>query len=296
MSAAEPSKAGQAPPRWLVLSMVIAPALGALGAVGLAIWRGQVSTSALILFGAFYLISAIGVEIGLHRYFSHRTFKCGPVVRFLLGAFGSMAGQGPVLFWAAVHREHHRFADTELDPHAPGPRGGVTGFWRAHIAWLFTPRVLQMSKVLPDLIRDPTTLLIQRTYGYWLLAGLAAPALLGGALGGPYGALEGFLWGGLVRMFVNHHVTWSINSVCHTFGARPNPTRDNSRNVWLLALPSLGGAWHNNHHALPRSATNDFQAWQLDPGAWIIRSAAKLGWVWDVREPPASVRRRERAV
>lgn len=274
---------GPQPPLWLVAAMVGLPPLGVVATAILAVHWGSVLPASLWLFATFYLASAIGAEVGFHRYFSHRAFKCGPTVRLVLGIFGSIAGQGPVLYWAAIHREHHRFADTEQDPHAPLPRG-LSGFLRAHVGWLFASRPPDIGRALPDLLRDRVTLFVQRHYMLWFVGGLLLPAAIGGLLAGARGALEGFLWGGLVRVFVNHHVTWSVNSVCHLAGARPNATRDRSGNVWLLALPTLGGAWHNNHHAYPASATNDFHWWQLDPGAWLIRGGAACGLVWDVRE------------
>ncbi len=269
---------------WRALFMTIVPAVGLLMAARLA-WTQGVSWTAFALFFGFYLASAVGVEVGFHRYFSHRAFKCGPALRTVLGAFGSMAGQGPVLYWAATHRLHHRHTDTAQDPHAP-LKGGLTGWWRSHMGWLFSAEPLDVARIAPDLVRDPTTVRIQAHYlGYFTL-GLAAPAALGFVAGGALGAYEGFLWGGLVRIFANHHVTWSVNSLCHLVGARPFATNDNSRNLWILALPTMGGAWHNNHHAFPASACNDFKPWQIDPGAWLIKAAERLGLVWDVRRPP----------
>jgi stearoyl-CoA desaturase (delta-9 desaturase) len=197
-----------------------------------------------------------------------------------------MAGEGPVLFWAATHRRHHSHSDTDQDPHGPN-QPGFAGFWRAHVGWLFEPQPQDTGRYVPDLIRDRTTSLANRFYLLWFALGLALPAAIGFAFDGGRGALEGLLWGGMVRIFVAHQATWSINSMCHLFGARPYETHDDSRNFWPLALPTLGGAWHNNHHAFPRSAFNDFTWWQVDPSAWLIRLAAALGLVWDVRRPQA---------
>jgi fatty-acid desaturase/acyl carrier protein len=206
---------------------------------------------ALWLFLAFYLASAIGVEIGFHRYFTHRAFKCGPTLRLVLAAFGSMAGEGPVLFWAATHRRHHSHSDTDQDPHGPN-QPGFAGFWRAHVGWLFEPQPQDAGRYVPDLIRDRTTSLANRFYLLWFTLGLALPTAIGFAFDAGRGALEGLLWGGMVRIFVAHQATWGINSMCHLFGARPYETHDDSRNFWPLVLPTLGGAWHNNHHAFPR--------------------------------------------
>jgi stearoyl-CoA desaturase (delta-9 desaturase) len=167
----------------------------------------------------------------------------------------------------------------------------LAALWRAHVGWLFIARPMDLRRAVPDLLRDATSLRIQQSYLMWFGLGLILPAAIGGLFGGMRGAVEGFLWGGLVRVFVNHHATWSINSLCHAVGSRPHMTNDDSRNLWPLALPTLGGAWHNNHHAFPASATNDFRPWQIDPGAWLIRLAARLRLVWDVRRPPAHLLR-----
>lgn len=257
------------------------PTLGTAAAIALAVHDGGVSRTALASMAVLYLVGAAGVEVGFHRYFSHRAFKCKPALRFALAAAGSIAAQGTVLYWAAVHRAHHRHADTDLDPHAPRPLGPA-GLWRAHVGWLFEQPCVDFNRGLGDLLNDRTTMAAQRAYLGFLGFGLVAPAALGYATGGGSGALEGFLWGGAVRIFLNHHATWSVNSLCHLVGRRPYETRDTSRNFWVLALPTLGGAWHNNHHAHPSSATNDHRWWQLDLGAALIRGAAKLGWAWDV--------------
>lgn len=267
----------------LATAMVAGPPLGAAGALALATGKGGVSGTALALLAGLYLWTAIGVEVGFHRYFSHRSFKCGPRLRMVLAAAGSMAGQGTVIYWAAVHRAHHRHADTNLDPHAPSP-AGAAGLWRAHVGWLFETSRLADGRGLADLLSDRTTIMAQRLYPLFFLLGLALPALLGGLSGGWTGALEGFLWGGPVRIFLNHHATWSVNSICHSVGSRPYPTRDGSRNLAVLAIPTLGGAWHNNHHAFPASATNDHHWWQLDLAGLLIRAAARAGWAWDVSD------------
>lgn len=289
-AAAHRQSSARAAPLPLVVAMVVVPALGVAGAAALAWYRGGVGTLALSLFVAMYLLTVVGIEVGFHRYFTHRSFKCGVALRRLIGALGSMAGQGPVLLWTAQHREHHRFADTARDPHAPLP-AGLDGLWNAHVGWLFVAPAPDFAGTVPDLLRDATTMSVQRNYFAFFLLGLVLPAGIGLAFGGWGVAAECFLWGGLVRLFFVHHATWSVNSLCHAAGRRPYATQDNSRNLWILALPTLGGAWHNNHHAFPASATNDFRVWQIDPGGWLIRGWARLGLAWDVREPPAAWRR-----
>jgi stearoyl-CoA desaturase (Delta-9 desaturase) len=269
----------------IAIGMVVVPTAFTLLAFGLALAYG-VSTTAILLFAVFYLITSAGVEIGLHRYFSHRAFKCGKAVRLGLGIAGSMAGQGPVLFWATTHRRHHRHSDTEDDPHSPIGHG-VSGIWRAHLGWLFEEHRFEPGREVPDLVRDHATMLANRHYLLWYGFGLLLPALIAfAATGTAYGALEGLLWGGLLRVFVVHHLIWSVNSLCHLVGRQPWKSRDESRNLAILALPSLGGAWHNHHHAFPASATTSLAWWQLDPSGWIIRGAEALGLVWDVRRPP----------
>lgn len=268
--------------RYAATMMVVVPMLGTLLAVALAFYR-SVEAVALWLLVVLYFTSVIGVEIGFHRYFSHRAFKCGPALRFGLAAAGSIAGEGPVLFWAATHRQHHLHADTERDPHAP-IKPGLVGFWRAHVGWLFEPQFLNIGAAVPDLIRDRTTLLANRLYVPIFLLGLLLPTLIGWAFAGAPGAVDGLLWGGLVRICVAHQMTWSINSLCHLFGSRPYATADQSRNLGALLFLTLGGSWHNNHHAFPRSAFNDLRWWQLDPSAWLIRLGAGLGVIWDIRQ------------
>jgi stearoyl-CoA desaturase (delta-9 desaturase) len=280
--------------RLVAAGMLAIPTAGIVAALAMAACFG-VSRVALALFAAFYIVTMAGVEIGLHRYFSHRSFKCSPAVRLALGIAGSMAGQGPVLFWAATHRRHHRYSDTEADPHAPLGHG-FAAFRRAHLGWLFEPHRYEPGREAPDLVRDSATVTAQRHYLTWFGLGLAAPALLGlAATGTGYGALESLLWGGLVRVFAVHHATWSVNSLCHLVGAQPWRSRDGSRNIALLALPTLGGAWHNNHHAFPASATTSLAPRQIDPSWWLIRAAEAVGLVWDVRRPPPQSHLRSRA-
>ena len=244
--------------RRVALAMVVVPALGTLAALVMAWHVGLPGAVALWLFLAFYLASAIGVEIGFHRYFTHRAFKCGPTLRLVLAAFGSMAGEGPVLFWAATHRRHHSHSDTDQDPHGPN-QPGFAGFWRAHVGWLFEPQPQDAGRYVPDLIRDRTTSLANRFYLLWFTLGLALPTAIGFAFDGGRGALEGFLWGGMVRIFVAHQATWGINSMCHLFGTRPYETHDDSRNFWPLVLPTLGRGLAQQPSRLPAIGLQRFR-------------------------------------
>jgi stearoyl-CoA desaturase (delta-9 desaturase) len=203
---------------------------------------------------------------------------------------GSLSVQGPVMDWVADHRKHHAHADEEGDPHSPhvghgaGVRGALRGLWHAHAGWLWrTHGQAPASKYARELAEDPVMRHINRRFPLIVLASLAAPALIGLALTGePRGALTGLLWGGFARIFLQHHVTWSVNSICHFFGERRFEVEDQSTNVFWLALPSLGESWHHNHHAFPRSAAHGLRWWELDPSALVIRLMRRLGLAWDV--------------
>jgi stearoyl-CoA desaturase (delta-9 desaturase) len=212
-------------------------------------------------------------------------------VRALLSVFGSAAVEGPVISWVADHRKHHAFSDQDGDPHSPhvghggGWRGTLGGLFHAHLGWLFVhDQRGKRSRYAPDLLADPALRFIDRTFFVWVFAGLALPFVIGYALGGTLAAgLSGLLWGGAVRMAVLHHVTFSINSLCHTFGRRRFETTDRSRNLAWLALPSMGEAWHNNHHAFPTSAAHGFRVWEVDPSALLISGLERTGLAWDVQ-------------
>jgi len=266
------------------------PTLGTLLAFVLAIAQG-VSTLDLSLLAGMYLITALGVEVGMHRFFSHKAFKANKAVTAFLAISGSMAAQGPVFFWAATHRQHHVYTDQPDDPHSPrlhgsDLKGRLTGWWHAHVGWLFTLQRKTWSQFVPDLFQDRTIVQLNQRYYLWVLLGLAMPSLIGGFISHSlYGALTGLLWGGFVRIFLVDHATWCINSMAHSFGARPYQTRDNSRNLFWLAIPTVGGGWHNNHHAYPALAYTGLTWWQIDIGGRFIDLLSLCGWVWDVRKP-----------
>lgn len=243
------------------------------------LYNNQVGISEIILLSVFYFATAIGIEAGFHRYFSHSAFKGTKSATWLLGILGSMAGQGPVMFWAATHRKHHAFTDKTGDPHSPLTHGKnfsgrIKGFFHAHIGWLFAKDQASWIKFAPDLLRNRDVMSINSSYLFWLLAGLILPALLGGIMQASWqGAFNGFIWGGLLRIFLLDHVTWAVNSVCHTIGSQPHKIENNSRNIFLLCIPSVGGSFHNNHHAHPASARNDHQSWmQLDLSGLFIET------------------------
>jgi len=262
----------------------------ALIVVGWQLWNKALHWSDLIVFAICYVVTGLGVPVGFHRHLTHRAFKAKPWVRGALAILGSAAIEGPVIAWVADHRKHHAFADVEGDPHSPhvdhgvGLKGALRGLLHAHVGWLFihTHRG-NKQRYAPDLLADPLISWIDRTFLLWTAAGLLAPFALGGLIGGSWeAALTGLLWGGAVRMLVVHHVTYSINSLCHFFGRRAFDTGDESRNLAWLAPFTFGEAWHNNHHAFPTSFEHGMRRWQVDPSRWVISGMERMGLVWDV--------------
>ena len=261
--------------------------------LGVAIWQtwdGLLRPSDVIVFGIVYLLTGLGVTVGFHRLLTHRSFKTRPAVRAILTILGSAAIEGPAISWVADHRKHHAFADKLGDPHSPhvdhgvGWSGALRGLMHAHVGWLFRhDQRGARARYAPDLLADPVVRFVDRTFFVWAIGGLALAFGLGWAIGGSLAAgLTGLLWGGAIRMLVLHHVTYSINSICHVFGRRSFATKDESRNVFWLALPSFGESWHNNHHAFPTSAEHGLGRWQLDPSALVIRALERCGLAWDV--------------
>ena len=262
----------------------------ALIVVGWQLWNEALHWGDLVVFAICYVLTGLGVTVGFHRHFTHRAFKAKPWLRGTLAIMGSAAIEGPVIAWVADHRKHHAFADVEGDPHSPhvdhghGLKGALKGLLHAHVGWLFihTHRG-NKQRYAPDLIADPLIRWIDRTFVLWVGVGLLVPFALGYLIGGTWQtALTGLLWGGAVRMLVVHHVTYSINSLCHFFGRQAYDTGDESRNLAWLAPFTFGEAWHNNHHAFPTSYEHGMRRWQFDPSRYVIRGLEKMGLVWDV--------------
>jgi stearoyl-CoA desaturase (delta-9 desaturase) len=274
----------------IITGLVTAVPVLALGVAGWRAWEGLLQPSDLVVFLILYVVTGLGVTVGFHRLFTHRSFKAGPVVRAVLAVLGSAAIEGPVISWVADHRKHHAFSDRPGDPHSPhvdhgvGWRGALRGLVHAHVGWLFRHEQRgARARYAPDLLADPVVRFVDRTFVVWAIAGLALAFALGAAIGGSIAAgLTGLLWGGAVRMFALHHLTYSINSICHVFGRRRFVTPDESRNVFWLAIPTFGEAWHNNHHAFPTSARHGLGRWQPDPSALVIRGLEACGLAWDV--------------
>jgi stearoyl-CoA desaturase (delta-9 desaturase) len=266
-------------------------------------WNLAVGWVDLVLFFGLYTFCALGITVGFHRMLTHRAFRAPPAVRLAFLILGSMAIQGRAIEWAVDHRAHHAHSDHDGDPHSPhagfaaGPLGQLRGLWHAHVGWMFHHhRLADQRRWAKDLYDDRVIRFADRTFMLWAVLGLALPFVLGGLLTLSWqGALTGLLWGGLVRVFAGHHVTWSINSICHVFGRRPFLSADQSRNNWLLALPSLGESWHHNHHVFPSSAVHGLERHQIDISAGLIGMLERLGLATEVRRVTPEQQSRKRA-
>ncbi|MEU5265642.1 acyl-CoA desaturase [Amycolatopsis sp. NPDC021455] len=273
-------------------TFLLVPFAALLVAVPL-VWGWGMTWVDLILAAAFYVFATLGVTVGYHRYFTHGAFKASRPLRVVLAIAGSMAVQGSVIFWVASHRRHHAFADREGDPHSPwlfgtSPSALLRGFWHAHMGWMFGREVTNADRFAPDLVADPDLRWVNRYFWLWITVSLALPALLGGLVTWSWwGAVTAFFWAGLVRIAFLHHVSWSVNSVCHLIGERPFASRDKAANFWPLAVLSMGESWHNSHHADPTCARHGVLRGQVDISARLIWAFERLGWATDVRWPRA---------
>jgi stearoyl-CoA desaturase (Delta-9 desaturase) len=286
--------------RLITGTVTVVPFL-ALAVVGWQVWASLLHWSDLAVFAILYMVTGLGVTVGFHRLFTHRSFATKRWLRGAFAAAGSMAIEGPVISWVADHRKHHAFADQPGDPHSPhvdhgvGWRGALRGLLHAHMGWLFihTQRGAR-KRYAPDLLADPVVSWVDSTFVFWAVGGVASAFGLGWLIGGTVTAgLTGLLWGGAVRLLVLHHVTFSINSLCHFFGRRRFDTGDESRNLAWLSFLSFGEAWHNNHHAFPTSAAHGMRWWELDPSSMVIRGLERVGLAWDVvRIDPARQQRK----
>ncbi|HEY8452747.1 MAG: acyl-CoA desaturase [Micromonosporaceae bacterium] len=273
-------------------AFVFIPFAALLAAVPVA-WGGWLSWTDVAIAVAFYLVSGLGVTVGFHRYLTHGSFKAKRPLRAVLAVAGSLAIQGNVIQWVADHRRHHAFSDVEGDPHSPwrygeSVRGLVKGLFHAHMGWLLRREISNRARFAPDLLRDPVIRRVDALFPLWVSVSVLLPPLIGGLATWSWtGAATAFFWGSLVRISFLHHVTWSINSVCHVFGERPFVAREGDRaaNFWPLALVSFGESWHNLHHADPTCARHGALKGQVDITARVIWVMEKLGWVYDVRWP-----------
>jgi stearoyl-CoA desaturase (delta-9 desaturase) len=292
--AAKPLTEGKQPIGILIAlwSFVIIPFAALIAAIPVA-WGGWLSWTDVVLAVFFYLLTGLGVTVGFHRYFTHGSFKAKRPLRIALAIAGSMSIQGDVVQWVADHRRHHAYSDVEGDPHSPWRygatvRGLTKGLFYSHMGWLFHRELSNRARFAPDLEADPAIRRIASLFPLFVIISIVSPAVLGGLITGSWqGALTGFFWAGLVRVGLLHHVTWSINSVCHVFGERPFAVRDGDKaaNFWPLAILSFGESWHNLHHADPTCARHGALRGQIDPSARVIWLLEKFGWAYNVRWP-----------
>jgi stearoyl-CoA desaturase (delta-9 desaturase) len=276
--------------RLVTLVAIVVPFLG-LVAAPVLLWGWGFHWADLGLLLGLYLLTGLGITVGYHRLFTHRSFETYTWIKVLFATFGAMAFQGPLLKWVAMHRRHHQHSDTPDDPHSPhhhghGILGTLRGAWHSHVGWLFDADPLDLGRYVPDLRKSPALRVVSALFPLWVTLGLILPAVLGGLLTWSWrGAITGLIWGGLLRIFLVHHVTWSVNSACHLWGRRPFRSPDESRNNALFGILALGEGWHNTHHAFPTSARHGLRWWQIDVSYWVIRGLALLRLAWDVRLP-----------
>jgi stearoyl-CoA desaturase (Delta-9 desaturase) len=276
-----------------VYLFVIVPFVALIAAVPVA-WGWGLTWIDVGLAAFWYTVTCLGVTVGFHRYFTHGSFKAKRPLRVALAVVGSMAVQGPILHWVADHRRHHAFSDKQGDPHSPwlfgsSPAALARGFWHAHLGWVLNRDLTNQDRFAPDLLADSAIGRVHRLFGALTAVTLLVPAAMGGLLTWSWwGAVTAFFWAGLVRITFLHHVTWSVNSVCHIVGDRPFASRDRSANVGPLAILSMGESWHNLHHADPTSARHGVKRGQIDISARVIWILERFGWAYDVRWPTAS--------
>ncbi len=281
--------------RRITVLAVFLPFAGFLAAIAL-LWGGAVTGRDLAILAVMYVLTGFGVTIGFHRLLTHRSFDAPAPVRGALAILGSMSVQGAVIHWVADHRRHHAFTDEDGDPHSPhthggdGWRGVLHGIWHSHTGWLFDGEPTSARRYAPDLRADPVIRFVDRHFIAWALLGLAIPFAAGFAISGGslLAGLTALVWGGLVRIFVLHHATWSVNSICHLYGTRPFEIEDQSTNNWAVACVSLGEGWHHNHHAFPTSARHGLRRRQVDPSFAVIRLMERVGLASNVRTPSAT--------
>ena len=295
----EPPERASLAVRLAVLVAIMVPLLAVMAAP-LIVWGWGFRWTDLGLLLSLYVLTALGITVGYHRLFVHRSFETNVVVKFVFAVLGSMAVQGPLLKWVAMHRLHHQHSDKAGDPHSPhGHDGGVLGvlrgIWHAHIGWFFDPDIPGLDRYVQDLNRSRALRVASTLFPLWIALGLLIPAALGGLITGTWaGVWTGLIWGGLVRIFLVHHVTWSVNSACHLWGLRPYRSNDESRNNAVFGVLAMGEGWHNTHHAFPTSARHGLRWWQIDVSYWVIWTLARLGLAWDVKLPSMQAQRQRR--
>jgi stearoyl-CoA desaturase (delta-9 desaturase) len=279
--------------RIIMLTAIVVPFVGVIAAIYYSWTIGWMGWPYLILLIVAWMISGMGITIGFHRLLTHNSFETYRPIRAALMMMGALSVEGSPLVWCAVHRRHHELSDKPGDPHSPHLHGegwwnAIKGFWYGHCGWLLTTfwSDPDLKRYVPDLLRDRLLVVVDRMYYVWVLLSLAIPTVIGWLITMNWqGAFLGLLWGGLVRIFIGHHITWSINSVCHIFGGRPFQSNDRSTNNLMCALLGFGEGWHNNHHAFPTSARHGLWWWQFDMSWLTILALKKLGLAWNVKVP-----------
>ena len=285
--------------RVVTILAITVPLLAVIAAPFL-VWGWGFGWVDLGLLLGMYFLTAIGITVGFHRLFVHRSFETYLGVKFVLAVLGSMAVQGSLFNWVAQHRRHHQHSDTPDDPHSPhhhgrGVLGLLAGFWHAHIGWFFRPDPTDLDRYLKDLSASPTLRVTSLLFPLWVALGLVIPGVVGGLLTWSWaGVWTGLIWGGLVRLFLVHHVTWSVNSACHLWGLRPYRSDDESRNNVVFGILAMGEGWHNTHHAFPTSARHGLRWWEIDVSYWVIRTLTLVGLAWGLKLPTREAQRRER--
>jgi stearoyl-CoA desaturase (Delta-9 desaturase) len=283
----------------VTLVAVVVPPLGILAAAGF-LWNVAFHPADLAIMVGMYVVCAFGITVGFHRLFTHRSFETRAPVRAVLAILGCMTMQGPLTQWVTDHRKHHALSDVDGDPHSPhghgeGPLAALKGFVHAHVGWMFSNLGMEQGRIYGrDLYDDRMIRTIDRLYLVWVGLTLGIPFAIGYLLGGWPLAIEGLIWGGLVRIFLYQHATFSVNSICHMFGRRDYRSRDESRNNWVVAMLVFGEGWHNNHHAFPASARHGLHRFQVDLSWLLIRGLERVGLVWNVRVPTDAQMRRRR--
>ena len=272
----------------------VLPGIGFATAI-ILLWHIPISSVEIVLFTTTWILGGLGITVGYHRLFTHRCFKTNVVIRVILTIFGSMAAQGPLPSWVALHRRHHEYSDTPGDPHSPNLQGDdfwgkLRGLLHAHFTWMMSHEYPNIVHYAPDILRDQAVVKVSRFYHIWVLLGLIVPAIIDGLISRTLqGAFLGFLWGGLVRIFWTGNIVWSINSLGHIFGSSPFNTQEKSKNNFWLALPSFGESWHHNHHAFQNSAKFGLRWWQIDFGYWVIFGLEAMGLAWEVKAPTSKM-------
>jgi stearoyl-CoA desaturase (delta-9 desaturase) len=277
--------------KWVTAFLTMAlPGLGTAAAAWL-MWLGRYSTADLWLFAGMYVVHMVGITIGFHRYLAHKSFKTSRFFEGMLMIAGSMGGEGPIMYWVTTHRRHHRFSDRPGDPHSPNLKGAslrakLAGLWYAHMPWMLSDESSSWSFWAPDVLRDRRLFFYHRTYQLWVAAGLLLPAAIGFAVQPtPLGALNGFLFGGLARMFLANQAAWCVGSLSHMIGGRPFNNGDRSANNWPVAVFTFGEGLQNNHHAFPGSYRHAVRPWEPDLSGWVLAALGRAGVVWSLRQP-----------